>query len=102
MDEKSSKMPACSAGNALTQFNNQDVKDPSHAVEFTGPETIDLSEVEIIGFKSGENNNKLANSRLMQGESNSSTALETVGSSSCPVECKLEGTISISWRVILE
>ena len=96
VSEKSPKMPTCSSGKTPIQYD-QDVNEPSHVVKLAGPETMDLSEVEIIGFKSGENNNKLVNGRLMQEESKSYAALETFGSSSCPVEAvegKLKGTIS--------
>ena len=92
VSEESHKMPTCSSGKPPIHVN-----EPSHVVKLAGPETMDLPEVEIIGFKSGENNNKLVNGRLMQEESKSYAALETFGSSSCPVEAeegKLEGTIS--------
>merc|ERR1719370_770027 len=66
----------------FTKLNIQEVKKPGPLVSLAGPESMDLPDIEIIGFRSGSNNNN--------------TVAE--GSSSCPIDYDSEGTKSRAFR----
>merc|ERR1712179_223172 len=76
--DETPKEVAAKSLEGFTKLNIQEVKKPGPLVSLAGPESMDLPDIEIIGFRSGSNNNN--------------TVAE--GSSSCPIDYDSEGTKS--------
>merc|ERR1712179_536100 len=67
----------------FTKLNIREVQKTSPVVSLAGPESMDLPDVEIVGCRSGSNNNSTVVSHSKQE-----------GSSSWPIDCDSEDTMA--------